>query len=178
MLVISTGEQHGEQCWNVFQQSCAAQRACTLELYVLRQELLDTDVQVKPTGRFLQAAIWPVSLIWKTWICAWKHLTFQMVNYWWWKMVITWLSLVIFNLLHYFYEVGILLSNPQPTKGEVTTLILPQNSSYQGTKHQSFKIVKAWDHKGKTGPSLFPDTYFVISAPNCYTLELEDRMLQ
>lgn len=63
-------------------------------------------------------------------------------------------------------------------KGEVTILTLPQNSSYQGEKHHSFKIVKAWDQMGKIRASLFPDTYFVIAAPNRYALELEGRILQ
>lgn len=71
-----------------------------------------------------------------------------------------------------------MLSNSQLMKGEVTILILPQNSSYQGAKHQSFKMVKAWDQMRKIRLSLFPDMYFVIAAPNCCTLELEGRILQ
>ena len=45
----------------VFLQSCAVR--LKLEWCVLRQEPLGTDVQGKPTGRLLQAAIWPFSLI-------------------------------------------------------------------------------------------------------------------
>lgn len=63
-------------------------------------------------------------------------------------------------------------------KDEVTILILLQNGSYQGAKHQSFKMVKAWDQMGKIRASLFADTHFVIATPNCSTLELEGRILQ
>lgn len=56
MLAISAGYNTED---TVFLQSCAAQ----LEWYVLRQEPLRANVQGKPAERFLQAAIWPVSLI-------------------------------------------------------------------------------------------------------------------
>ena len=56
MLVISAGYNTENR---VFLQAVQLK----LKRCVLRQESLGTDVQGKATGRFLQAAIWPVSLI-------------------------------------------------------------------------------------------------------------------
>jgi len=64
-------------------------------------------------------------------------------------------------------------------KGEVAILILPPKQFISGGKaSQSFKMVNAWGQMGKIKASLLPDTYFVIAAPNCYTLELEGEILQ